>query len=85
VAAVARALVGRCRLNVEPMKPTLKAPGTKRLKLKCNLHSSSGFNFNLRPYALDTVRRPGWGRPNNACHVIDTQFESWLIELNGIL
>jgi len=31
------------------MKPTLKAPGTKRLKLKCDkLLSNFVFNFNLR-------------------------------------
>jgi hypothetical protein len=35
------------------MKPTLKAPGTKRLKLKCDmLLSTSAFKFNLRRYAL---------------------------------
>jgi hypothetical protein len=34
---------------VDPIKPTLKAPGTKRLKLKCHrLLSSFAFNFNLR-------------------------------------
>jgi hypothetical protein len=35
------------------MKPLLKAPGTKRLKLKSDEPvSSSGFNFNLRHYTL---------------------------------
>ena len=38
-------------VQVEPMKPTLKAPGTKRLTLKYDkLLSSFGFNFNLRRY-----------------------------------
>ena len=33
------------------MKPTLKAPGTKRLKLKCHrLLSTFAFDFNLRRY-----------------------------------
>ena len=33
------------------MKPTLKAPGIKRLKLKCDtLLSNFAFNFNLRRY-----------------------------------
>jgi len=33
------------------MKPKLKPPGTKRLKLKCDiLLSTSAFKFNLRRY-----------------------------------
>jgi len=33
------------------MKPTLKAPGTKRLKLNCDEQlSNSAFKFNLRRY-----------------------------------
>jgi hypothetical protein len=36
------------------MKPVLKRPGTKRLKLKHNrLLSSYAFNFNLRRYAKE--------------------------------
>ena len=36
-------------MQVDPIKPKLKAPGTKRLKLKyVELLSSSGFKFNLR-------------------------------------
>jgi len=36
-------------VQVDPIKPTLKAPGTKRLKLKCDkLLSRFAFNFNLR-------------------------------------
>jgi hypothetical protein len=35
------------------MKPTLKPPGTKRLKLECDmLLSSSAFEFNLRRYTM---------------------------------
>jgi hypothetical protein len=38
-------------MQVVPIKPTLKAPGTKRSKLKyCTLLSSSAFDFNLRRY-----------------------------------
>jgi len=38
---------------VDPTKPTLKAPGTKRLNLTCNkLLSSLAFKFNLRRYIL---------------------------------
>jgi hypothetical protein len=42
------------------MKPTLKAPGSKRLKLKCdNPLSSFAFKFDLRRYneALEEVMR----------------------------
>ncbi len=38
-------------VQVDPIKPTLKAPGTKRLKLKYDkLLSSFAFDFNLRRY-----------------------------------
>ena len=38
-------------VQVDPIKPTLKAPGTKRLKLKHDiLLSSFSFNFNVRRY-----------------------------------
>jgi len=38
-------------VQVDPIKPTLKAPGTKRLKLKRDGPLSSfGFKFNLSPY-----------------------------------
>jgi len=41
--------VGRCRLTLS--KPALKAPGTNRLKLKCDkLLSRFGFNVNMRRY-----------------------------------
>ena len=39
-------------VQVDPIKPTLKAPATKRLKLKYdNLRSNFAFHFNLRRYA----------------------------------
>jgi TPR repeat protein len=38
-------------VQVDPIKPTLKAPGTKRLKPKYDQPLSSiAFNFNLRRY-----------------------------------
>ena len=38
-------------MQFDPIKPTLKPPGTKRLKLKYDeLLSSFAFNFNLRRY-----------------------------------
>ena len=38
-------------MQVDPIKPTMKAPGTKRLKLKYDEPLSGfGFNFNLRRY-----------------------------------
>jgi hypothetical protein len=38
-------------VQVDPIKPTLKAPGTKRLKLEFDeLLSDSGFEFKLRRY-----------------------------------
>jgi len=53
------------------MKPTLKARGTKRLKLKfIYLLSNFAFKFNLRRYIVDDVRhemgemivyQPWWG------------------------
>jgi len=40
------------------MKPVLKAPGTKRLELKCDeLLSSFAFNFNLRRYNVVSASR----------------------------
>jgi hypothetical protein len=38
-------------VQVDPIKPESKPPGTKRLKLKCDiLLSTSAFKFNLRRY-----------------------------------
>jgi len=47
--AAARAAALGMAVQVDPIKPTLKASGTKRLKLKhCKLLSSFAFKFNLR-------------------------------------
>ena len=40
-------------MQVDPIKPKLKPPGTKRLKLEYDgLLSNFGFKFNLRRYNL---------------------------------
>jgi hypothetical protein len=59
-AAAARAPCAGVRrgrvVQIDPMKPKLKPPGTKRLKLEYDgLLSNFGFKFNLRRYTVDTV------------------------------
>ena len=50
-------------MQVDPIKPKLKAPGTKRLKLKYDkLLSSSAFKFNLHRYIKE--RRGGVDGPS---------------------
>jgi len=52
--AGARVEQGRA-VQVDPIKPTLKAPGSERLKLKCDeVLSSVAFNFSLRRYSKAT-------------------------------
>jgi len=53
-------------VQVEPIKPTLKAPGPQRLKLNCDvLLSTSAFKLNLRRYIkvikdeIDKLRAAG--------------------------
>jgi len=42
-------------VQVDPIKPAFKAPGTKRLKLICGEQLSNfAFNFNLRNYNEET-------------------------------
>jgi hypothetical protein len=44
-------------VQVDPIKPTLKAPGTKHLKAKCEeLLSNFGYKLNLRRYTVACVR-----------------------------
>jgi hypothetical protein len=46
-------------VQVDPIKPTLKPPGTKRLSLKCaELLSISAFEFNLRRYTTVVPSEP---------------------------
>ena len=43
-------------MQVEPVKPKLKPPGAKRLKLKCDvLRLCSAFGFSLRRYTKEGV------------------------------
>ena len=43
-------------VQLDPINPTLKLPGTKRLKVKYDeLLSNFGFKFNLRRYNLATA------------------------------
>ena len=45
-------------VQVDPIKPTLKPPGTKRLKLKCDiLGLTSAFKFKSRRY-IPGVEKP---------------------------
>ena len=47
-------------VQVDPCKAKLKPPGTKRLKLNCDiLLSTSGFKFNLRRYTWGSCRTLG--------------------------
>jgi len=51
-------LLGKA-VQVEPMKLMLRAPGTQRLKLKCDEPlSNCAFKFNLRRYCLVSTRSP---------------------------
>jgi hypothetical protein len=48
-------------LQLDPIKPTLKAPGTKRSKLECNgLLSTFGFEFSLSRYSWSTATTSTW-------------------------
>ena len=43
-------------VQVDPIQPKLKPPGTKCLKLKCDvLPSTSGFKFNMRRYTMELL------------------------------
>ena len=52
-------------MQVDPIKPTLKAPGTKPLKLKYGkLVSNFAFNFNLRRYIKALTQHPAFDIKN---------------------
>jgi hypothetical protein len=52
-----RARVPGWAVQVDPIKPTLKAPGTKRLRLKYEEPLSKvAFSFNLRRFNLERDR-----------------------------
>jgi len=72
-------------VQVDPIKPTVKAPGSKRLKLKCDEPLSNfAFKFNMRPYNLESaahvfvpVRYRGFHRGRAVqAHSIKTRLES---------
>ena len=45
-------------MQVDPIKPKLKPPETKCLKLKCDgLHSTFAFKFNLRRFMQETSKK----------------------------
>jgi len=49
-------------VQVDPMKPVLKQPGTERLNLECDEPLSNfAFNFNLRRYTMVSCCRPAGG------------------------
>ena len=54
-------------MQLDPIKPMLKPPGTTHLKLKCDeLLSSFAFKFNLRRYTVDRKRVNEFGRAYEA-------------------
>ena len=51
-------------MHVDPIRTTLKAPGTKRLKLKHDeLLSNVAFKFNLRRYIEEYLQAGAYTRP----------------------
>jgi hypothetical protein len=55
-------------VEVDPIRPTLKAPGTKRLKQKNDgLLSSFAFKFNLRRYSWGFRRRTCSSPSSSSC------------------
>ena len=75
-----RALLRRHRrgraVQIDPIRPTLKPPRSKRLKLEDNkLLSKFAFNFTLRRYTVAAGFGAGYAPTHVACHVIDTRFE----------
>jgi len=71
--------------QVDPIKTTLKPPGTKRLKLKYDKPLSNfAFNFNLRRYTKeypDLFKEEVGTQANITRRVIDTHFEPSFLEL----
>ena len=54
-------------MQVHPIEPPLKAPGTKRLKLKCDIMLlTSAFKFNLRRYTEDVYHSQAFQLPIKA-------------------
>ena len=60
-------------MQVDPIKPTLRAPGTERLKLKSEeLLSNFGFRFNVRCYTVVFSHMPRDGSTGAAVHAAKT-------------
>ena len=67
------------------MKPVLKAPGTKRLKLKYDkLHSNVAFNFNLCRYTMVSASESVAANLNPPLGDVDLGFAVGLQYGNGV-
>jgi len=82
-------------VQVDPIKPTLKALGLRPLKVKYNdLLSKFAFKYNLRRYSLECCQcleifkargvKAG-AAPDDARHIIDTHFEPSFLKSIGVL
>jgi len=66
-------------VQVDPIKPTLKAPGTKHLKLKYDEPLSKfAFKFNLRRYAEARERLAAWMAHHLSCFDLTWPWKSWI-------
>ena len=55
-------------MRIYPIKPALKAPGSERLKLKCDdMLSSFAFKFNLRRCNVGAAELPRAGGGVHGC------------------
>ena len=70
-------------MQVDPNKPTLKAPGTECLRLKCKeLLSNFGSKFDLRRYILGTVHEQAEYNAGGRSQVAAGGLVAWF---NGLL
>jgi hypothetical protein len=79
-------------VHVDPIKPTLKAPGNKLLKVKCDKPLSKfAFKINLRRYnvehGVDDMRPAVRSRTSSTLHrhVTESHFKPSIRELKGFL
>ena len=77
--------VGRGKVvQVDPIKPNLKPPGTRHLKVKCDtLISTFAFKFNLRRYNVDRQTRALRGQGLTLVH-FSSQLEPSLTHKNTL-
>jgi hypothetical protein len=69
-------------VQVDPIKPTLKALGTKRLQLTYSqLLSKNAFNFNLHRY----IKGSGCDLRSSDSYIISKRYFSWMVNaiING--